>query len=98
MFKNDSVFSKLQLSQLKTCRIIIRPVRVKLYLRTLTTWHYPHLSAAAATIDRYRLSAGLTAANLQQRVCCCGPMLRQTDGRTDTVPFYRPWSAYWVAR
>jgi len=26
--------------------------------------------------------AGLTAANLQQRICCCGPMLGQIDGRT----------------
>ena len=34
------------------------------------------------------------AANLQQRVCCCGPVLRQTDGRTDTVPFHRPCTAY----
>jgi len=29
--------------------------------------------------DRYLLLAGPTAANLQQRVCCCGPMLEQTD-------------------
>ena len=55
------------------------------YLRTLTTWHCPHSpaahAAAAAIIDRYLLPAGHTAANLQQRVCCCKPMLEQTDGR-----------------
>ena len=48
------------------------------FLRTLTTWHYPHSSAASRTIvrhaaiDRYLLLAGPTAANLQQRVWCCG--------------------------
>jgi len=59
------------------------------FLRTLTTWHCPHPtlllllpSAGRAAIDRYLLTAGPTAANLQQRVCCCGPMLGQTDGRT----------------
>ena len=40
------------------------------------------LSAGHAAIDRYLLPAELTAANLQQRVCCCEPMLEQTDGRT----------------
>ena len=42
------------------------------------------------------LPAGPTAANLHQRVCCCGPVLGQADGadkRTDTVPFHRPRSA-----
>jgi len=54
------------------------------FLRTLTTWHYPHSHAARraavrrAAIDRCRLSAGPPAANLQQLVCCCG----QTDGPT----------------
>ena len=36
----------------------------------------------AAAIGRYLLPAGHTAANLQQRVCCCGPVLGQTDWRT----------------
>ena len=40
----------------------------------------PH--AAAAATDRYLLTAGPTVANLQQRVCCCGPLLWQTDGWT----------------
>ena len=38
---------------------------------TLTTWHCPHSPAGRAAINRYLL---------QQRVCCCGPMLEQTDG------------------
>ena len=38
------------------------------------------LHAAAAAIDQYLLPAGPTAANLQQWVCCCEPMLGQTDG------------------
>ena len=63
------------------------------HLRTLTMCHCPHSPAAAAAVDRYFLPAGPTAANLQQRVCCCGHMLGQTDGRTDTVPFHRPCSA-----
>jgi len=42
----------------------------------------PH--AATAAVDRYLLPAGShTATNLQRRVCCCGPMLGQTDRRTD---------------
>jgi len=63
----------------------------------LTTWYCPHSPAAAAAIDRDLLPAVLTAANLQQRVCCCGPMLGQTNGQTDgyrTVD--RPWFAYYV--
>ena len=55
--------------------------------RTLTTWHCPHSSAAAAAIDLYLL-----------RVCYCGPMLVQTDGRTpycyiDPPPGYTAASA-----
>jgi len=60
------------------------------FLRRLTTWHCPHLPAAAAerwpavqqSID---ISCPLqpTAASLQQRVCCCGPMLGQTDRETN---------------
>jgi len=53
------------------------------YLRTLTTWHCPHSPAAAAAIVRDLVPAGPTAANLQQRVCCCGPRLEQTDGDAD---------------
>jgi len=40
---------------------------VSSYLRTLTTWHCPHLLAAAAAIDQRLLPAGPTAANLQQQ-------------------------------
>jgi len=38
--------------------------------------------ASSAAVNRYLLSAK------QQRVCCCGPMLRQTDGRTGGRPTY----------
>jgi len=40
------------------------------------------LHAAAAAIDRDHLPARPTAANQQQRVCCCRPMPGQTDRRT----------------
>ena len=39
--------------------------------------------ADRAAIDRYLLPAGPAAANLQQRVCYCGPALGQRDGQTD---------------
>jgi len=51
----------------------------------------PHVAAAA--IDGCLLPTGTAEANLSQRVCCRGPMLGQTDGRTDTVLFHRPCSA-----
>jgi len=35
------------------------------------------------------LPIGPTAANLQQRVCCCGRTLEQTDGQTDGQTPYR---------
>ena len=44
--------------------------------------HAPDAERCAA-IDRYLLPAGPTAANLQQRVCRCVPVLRQTDGQRD---------------
>jgi len=37
----------------------------------------------STSIYLYLLPAAPTAANLQQWVCCCGPMLGQTGGRTD---------------
>jgi len=48
------------------------------------------------SIDRanYLLSAAPTAAKLQQRVCCSGPMLEHK--RTDTKPFHRSTSAYYA--
>ena len=49
----------------------------------MTTWHYPHLpAAAAAAIDRYLLPAGPTAANLQQRVRWLDGTDRHTDRKT----------------
>ena len=61
------------------------------YLRTLTTWHCPHSSAARRCYSNRLISlpAGPTAANLQQQVCHCGPMLGQRDGRTDRLTPYR---------
>jgi len=60
-------------------------------------WHYPHspaaLIAGQAAIDRYLLHTGPTAANLQQRVCCCRLTLGQIDGLTNTVPLRKPCSA-----
>jgi len=47
----------------------------------------PAFAPAAATVDRYLRRAH--AANLQQRVCCCGPVLPQTDGRSDGRTPYR---------
>ena len=49
---------------------------------SLTTWHCRHSPAAATAHDRYLLSAGPTAANLQQRRAAA-EWDRQTDGRTD---------------
>ena len=34
-----------------------------------------------AAVDRYILPTGPTATNLLQRVCCCGPIPVETDGR-----------------
>ena len=54
------------------------------FIRTLTTRHCPHSPAARraavrrAAIDRCLLLAGPTAANLQQRIFCCG-----ADAKTD---------------
>jgi len=61
-------------------------VSVFSFLHTLTTWHCLQSHSPAARRCRrsqsYLLPARPTAANLQQRVCCCGPVLGQTDGRT----------------
>jgi len=70
------------------------------YLRTLITWHCPHSPAAAATIDRNILPAGPTTATCSSGFTrtTVGPCWdRQTDRRTDTVPFHRPRSAYYAS-
>ena len=54
-------------------RIRISQKSVRISLRSTTR-------AGCAAIDRHLLPAGPTAANLQQRGCCCEPMLGQTDG------------------
>ena len=59
--------------------ITTAPPSVFSCLRTLTTWHCPHLPSArapAAAIDRHRLPAGPTAASLLQTD-------RRTEGQTD---------------
>ena len=67
--------------------IIISQVCVRTLQRGIV--HIRPPLAGRAPVDRYVLLAGRTAANLQQRVCWCVPMLGQTDrrtyGRTDTV-------------
>ena len=50
------------------------------------------LPAAAEAVDRYLLSAGPTAANLQQR-SAAGEWDGRTDRQTDTVSFHRLCSA-----
>ena len=46
----------------------------------------PHATAVA--IDRYLLPTGPTAANLQQWVCCCGPVMGQSEWRTNgRIPY-----------
>ena len=56
----------------------------------------PHSHALTAAIDRYLQPAGPTAANLQQRVCCCRSMVGQTDRHRDgRTPYHdRPCLAY----
>jgi len=51
------------------------------------------MHAAAAAIDRYVLPAGPTVANPPQ-AAVADEWDRQTDIRTDTVPFRRPCFAY----
>jgi len=69
------------------------------------------LCTTAAATDWYLLPAGPTAANLQQRVVCCGPTLGQMDGQTDrrtlycccslhsiTVPSLWGWLIDWLSK
>ena len=52
------------------------------YLRTLTTWHCPHWPTARICCSNREIATGPRAANLQQRVYCCGTDTGgQTDGR-----------------
>ena len=48
------------------CRTITEQTSLcsAIYLPRMTTWHCPHLPAAAAAIDRYLLPVEPTAANL----------------------------------
>jgi len=76
------------------------------YLRTLKTWHCPHLLLSAVLLprrpcsdrDRHLQPAGTTAAN-PPHAAAADEWYRHTDrqtDRTDTVPFYRPRSAYYA--
>jgi len=52
----------------------------------------PHVAWRAAAIDRYLLPAPDLSSKPADRRCCCRST-GQTDGRTDTGPFY---DAYWM--
>ena len=100
---SDTLWQRVTHKQLQNAEADIYNKSAFSYPRTLTTWHCPHSPAAAVATHQYILPAGPTAANLQPQgacgqcqVCCCGPMLGQTYGRTDTVPFHRPCSEYYA--
>ena len=59
---------------------------------------YADNMALPAFTRRCSSNPSISAANLQQRVCCCGGPCwdKQTNRRTDMVPFHRPCSAYFV--
>jgi len=76
------------------------------FLRTLTTWHCSHSPAAHAAECRPYSNQLMSPARREHSskpaaaVCCCGPMLGQTDRRTgrrtDVVPLHRPCCAYFA--
>ena len=76
--------SKVQAEFILNVNFLAKADFVFSFLRTLTTWHCPPLllSIGRASIDGYPRPIGLTVANLQLWVCCCRPMLGQTDGWT----------------
>jgi len=90
LFRSYTGWSKTALIKLWACLTLSVGIRACVQLRAYAdnvalpafARRTPLLSAGRAAIDRYLLPAGPTAAILQQRVCCCGPMLRQTDRRT----------------
>ena len=59
---------------------------------------YADNMALPAFTRRCSSNPSISAANLQQRVCCCGGPCwdKQMNRRTDMVPFHRPCSAYFV--
>ena len=61
-------------------------------LTSLCSATYAHWQRGTARIRPpllHLLLAGPTAVNLQQRMCCCWLMLRQTNGQTDGRTPYR---------
>jgi len=76
------------------CFISIQQKQVCVQLPT-SARHCPHLlQARRATIDRYLLRAGPSAANLQQRYAAGESRHRRTDRQTGARPLHRPCSAY----
>ena len=58
-------------------------------LRTLTTWHCPHFARRRCYAPRSNRSVSPAGRDTAAKVCCCGTMLGQTDGRTDRRTPYR---------
>ena len=90
--RNSSVrhrTSHTMMTMIFTHYVALNNQHVFSFLRTLSAWHCSHSHAGRraavrrAAIDPYLLPDGFTAANLQERVCCCcRPILGQTGGRT----------------
>jgi len=74
----------------------IKQVGVQLYLRTLTTRQCPQSPAGRSCSNRLLYPAGRAHSS---KPAAAGLLLcahAGTDTRTDTVPFRRPYSAYYV--
>ena len=67
------------------------------YLRTLKTWHCPHMLLCTMPQCRLCSSRSISPAHWahssKPTACCCRRQMGQTDGRTDIVLFHRPCSA-----
>jgi len=72
------------------------------YLRTLTTWHCPHSPATRCCCSNRSISPARWAHG--KKLVAAGLLLwahartdGRTDRRTDSLPFYRPCSAYYAS-
>jgi len=67
----------------------------------LSTWRCPHLLLRAGcrrTSYRSMFAAGAALSSAAARRCCCRSTgQRRTDGRTDTRPLHRSFSAYYAS-
>jgi len=67
----------------------------------LSTRRCPHLLLSAGcrrTSNRSMFTAGAALSSAAARRCCCRSTgQRRTDGRTDTRPLHRPFSAYYAS-